>query len=157
MVVSKRAIVGMAAAAWLITATALAQGTTASKSGAAEQGSMTVLVPSQGMVPVTSRLPPSTLQGTVVEISCFRSKGAATVAAPDQVACAKAAVAKNTGMLGVLTEGDGLFKLVGPLTANNYAKLAPYIGQKIEVSGAEVVISNNYDYHAFEAQKVGRK
>ena len=43
--------------------------------------------------------------------------GAATISSPDQVACAKDALAKKTGMVGILTEGDGMFKLVGPLTA----------------------------------------
>jgi len=114
----------------------------------------TVLVPMQGAVPVTNRLQPSTLQGTIVEISCFKTKGAATVSTPDQIACAKAALAKNTGVLGILTEGDGLFKLVGNLTANNYTKIAPSIGARVDVAGAEVVISNNYDYHAFEARTI---
>lgn len=113
-----------------------------------------VFWPPQGMVPITDRMSPSTLQGTIVEISCFRSKGAATVAAPDQVACAKAAVAKNSGVVGILTEGDGLYKLVGPLTANNYAKLVPMIGQRVDMPGSEVILSNNFDYKAFDAKSM---
>jgi hypothetical protein len=114
----------------------------------------TVLVPLQGAVPVTNRLQPTTHQGTIVEISCFRTKGAATIASQDQIACAKAAVAKNTGVIGILTDGDGLFKVVGNLTANNYARFVPFIGQRVDLSGSEVVISNNYDYHAFDAKTI---
>ena len=39
---------------------------------------------------------------------------------------------------------------------NKYAKLAPFIGQRVDMSGAEVAISNNYDYKSFEAEKITR-
>jgi hypothetical protein len=131
----------------------MAQGSAPSR-GATPSGAATVLVPPQGMVPITDRLPAATLQGVIVEVSCFRAKGAATVTSADQIACAKAALGKNTGTLGILTDGDGLFKIVGNLTATNYAKLVPYLGQRVDLVGSEVVISNNYDYHAFDAQKL---
>jgi hypothetical protein len=60
------------------------------------------------------------------------------------------------GRLGILTEGDGLFQITGPFSTNKYAKLAPFIGQRVDVSGAEVVISNNYDYKSFEAEKIAK-
>lgn len=103
--------------------------------------------------PVTNRLPPTTMRGVIVETSCFRQQGAATVSTPDQIACAKKRVAEG-GRLGILTEGDGLFQITGPLADNKYAKLVSYIGRTVEMSGAEVTISNNYDYRSFEAQKV---
>jgi len=106
------------------------------------------------MVPITDRMAPSTLQGTIVEISCFRAKGAATVSSPDQVSCGKAAVAKNAGVVGILTEGDGIFKIVGALTAGNYAKFLPLLGQRVDMPGSEVVLSNNFDYKAFDAKSV---
>jgi len=112
------------------------------------------LWPPQGMVPITDRMAPTTLAGTIVEISCFRSKGAATVTTPDQVACAKAAVAGKAGVVGILTDGDGLFKLVGALTQDNYAKLLPMMGQRVEMPGSEVILSNNFDYRAFDAKSV---
>jgi hypothetical protein len=105
--------------------------------------------------PITNRMPPTTMRGTIVEVTCFRQQGAATVGAPEQVACAKKRVAED-GRLGILTEGDGLFQLTGAFSANKYAKLAPFIGQRVDVSGAEVVISNNYDYKSFEADRIAR-
>jgi hypothetical protein len=103
--------------------------------------------------PVTNRMPATTMRGTIVEVTCFRQQGAATVSSPEQIACAKKRVAAD-GRLGILTEGDGLFQITGALAANKFAKLAPYIGQRVDVSGAEVVISNNYDYRNFEAAKI---
>jgi hypothetical protein len=110
-----------------------------------------VVVSAQG--PVTNRLTPTTLRGTIVEVSCFRQQGAATVSTPEQIGCAKKRVAEG-GRLGILTEGDGLFQIAGAFSTNKFAKLAPLIGQRVEMSGAEVVISNNYDYRSFDAEKV---
>ena len=103
--------------------------------------------------PVTNRMAPTTMRGTVVEITCFRQQGAATVATPEQIACAKQRLAEG-GRLGILTEGDGLFQITGTLSKDKYAKLSPLIGQRVDMIGAEVVISNNYDYRSFEAGKV---
>jgi hypothetical protein len=103
--------------------------------------------------PITNRMPATTMRGVIVEVSCFRQHGAATVSSPEQIACARKSVAAD-GRLGILTEGDGLFQITGPLAANKFAKLASYIGQRVDVSGAEVVISNNYDYRNFEAAKI---
>ena len=108
---------------------------------------------SQG--PITNRMAPATLRGTIVEVTCFRQQGAATVSTPEQIACAKKRVAED-GRLGILTEGDGLFQITGAFSTNKYAKLAPFIGQRVDVTGAEVVISNNYDYKSFEAEKIAR-
>jgi hypothetical protein len=112
-----------------------------------------VVVSAQG--PVTNRMAATTMRGTVVEITCFRKHGAATVSTADQIACAKTRLAED-GRLGILTEGDGLFQITGRLSSNKYAKLAPFIGQRVDMSGAEVIISNNYDYRSFEAEKVER-
>jgi len=105
--------------------------------------------------PIINRMAPTTMRGTIVEVTCFRQQGAATVSTPEQIACAKKRVAEN-GRLGILTEGDGLFQITGALSASRYAKLAPFIGQRVDLSGAEVVISNNYDYKSFEAEKIAR-
>ena len=105
--------------------------------------------------PITNRMPATTMRGTIVEITCFREQGAATVSAPEQIACAKKRVAEG-GRLGILTEGDGLFQITGTFAANKYAKLAPLVGQRVDAAGSEVVISNNYDYRSFEPEKVTR-
>ena len=105
--------------------------------------------------PITNRMAPTTMRGTIVEVTCFRQQGAATVSTPEQIACARKRVGED-GRLGILTEGDGLFQITGALAANKYAKVAPFIGQRVDVSGAEVVISNNYDYKSFEAEKISK-
>ena len=105
--------------------------------------------------PIVNRMASATMRGTIVEVTCFRQQGAATVATSEQIGCAKKRVAEG-GRLGILTEGDGLFQITGAFSANKYAKLAPFIGQRVDVSGAEVIISNNYDYKSFEAEKIAR-
>jgi hypothetical protein len=115
--------------------------------------SMVVLLGPQGTVPITERLAPRTLSGTIVEVSCFRSMGAATAASADQVACAKAALAKG-GMLGILTDGEGMYQLAGSLTAANFARLSPYLGKQVDVAGSEVYVSNNFSYRVFETLKI---
>lgn len=103
--------------------------------------------------PITNRMPTTTMRGTIVEVICFRQQGAATVSSPEQIGCAKKRVAEG-GRLGILTEGDGLFQITGSFSTSKYTKLVPFIGQRVDVSGAEVTISNNYDYRSFEAEKV---
>jgi hypothetical protein len=98
---------------------------------------------------------PSTMRGTIVEVTCFREQGAATVSTPDQIACARRRVAEG-GRLGILTEGDGLFQITGGFSSNKFAKLVPFIGQRVDATGSEVVISNNYDYRSFEPEKITR-
>jgi hypothetical protein len=104
---------------------------------------------------ITNRLAPTTMRGTIVEVTCFRQQGAATVSTPEQMGCARKRVAED-GRLGILTEGDGLFQITGAFAANKYAKLVPFIGQHVDLSGAEVIISNNYDYKSFEVEKVSK-
>ncbi len=108
----------------------------------------------RGMIPVINRMAATTLHGTIMEITCFRTMGAASVPTPEHLACAKAALAKNTGVVGILTDGVGTFQLAGSLTANNFAKLVPLIGKDVDLSGQEVYISNNFSYHVFEAMKM---
>ena len=108
----------------------------------------------QGQI-ITNRLAPTTMRGTIVEVTCFRQQGAATVSTPEQVGCAKKRAAED-GRLGILTEGDGLFQITGAFAANKYAKLVPFIGQRVDLSGAEVIISNNYDYKSFDAEKISK-
>ena len=111
-------------------------------------------VSAQGQV-ITNRLAPTTMRGTIVEVTCFRQQGAATVSTPEQMGCAKKRVAED-GRLGVLTEGDGLFQITGAFAANKYAKLVPFIGQRVDLGGAEVIISNTYDYKSFEVEKISK-
>jgi hypothetical protein len=107
----------------------------------------------QDLLPVLSRGEEMTLGGEVVEISCYRQKGVRDGTGANHVACAKVCVEQGKA-LGLLSEGDGLFRIVGELTADKNAKLVPYIGAPVEVRGAEVIISNNYDARSFEIRTI---
>src|SRR5438445_427503 len=135
---SKMTTAGVAAG-FVLSITGLMAQTTQPARGAAaaqEPAPMMVLMGPRGPVPVTKKLENTTLHGTIIEVSCFRKMGAATVASAEQIACAKAAIAGNTGVVGILTDGVGTFQLGGTLTANNYGKLVPYLGQDVDMSGA---------------------
>ena len=110
-----------------------------------------------GQEPVISRSAPMKLQGEVVEISCYKQKGVASGTGAAHVACAKECIAGKKGTLGILSDGDGLFRLWGELAKNGYAKLVPYIGQTVEVTGTEVVLSNNYDVRSFDVERINVK
>ena len=76
-----------------------------------------------------------TLKGEVVEVSCYSKQGVAKGTGAAHVRCA-IDCAKQGKPLGVLTDGDGLFKFVGDYTENNNAKLIPFVGKRVEVKGA---------------------
>lgn len=97
---------------------------------------------------------PTTVRGEIVEISCYQKKGVADGTGAEHVACAKDC-AKQGKSLGLLSEGDGLFRLVGSMTNDNNARLVPFLGQIVDVTGVQVFVSNRYDVRqSFEAQKV---
>jgi hypothetical protein len=107
--------------------------------------------------PVISRSEPMTLTGEIVDISCYKQKGVAGGTGAAHVACAKQCVLEKGAALGILSDGDGLFRIWGSLAADKYVKLLPYVGQTVELTGTEVVLSNNYDVRSFDAQKVTKK
>ena len=104
--------------------------------------------------PVISRSAMMTLRGEVVEISCYKQKGVAAGTGAAHIACAKDCVAKKNAALGILSDGDGLFRLWGSYAKDTYAKLVPFIGQTVEISGTEVVLSNNYDVRSFDVERI---
>ena len=75
-----------------------------------------------------------TLRGEIVEVSCYTKLGIDKSTGDPHVACAKECASKGQP-LGILTDGDGLVKITGDYAANNFAKLTPYIGRQVEVSG----------------------
>ncbi len=107
--------------------------------------------------PVIKRSAPMTVTGEIVEISCYKTKGVAGGTGAAHVDCAKICVLDKAGTVGILTDGDGLFKIWGPMAANKYAKVLPYLGQQVEITGTEVILSNNYDVRSFEPQSLKRK
>jgi hypothetical protein len=75
-----------------------------------------------------------TLKGEVVEVSCYSKQGVAKGTGAAHVACALDC-AKQGKPLGLLTDGDGLFKFVGDYTDNRNAKLLPFVGKQVQVKG----------------------
>jgi len=107
--------------------------------------------------PVIKRSAPMTLTGEIVDISCYKSKGVAGGTGAAHVDCAKICILQKDGAVGILTDGDGLFKIWGSAAQSKYAKVMPYIGQTVEITGTEVTLSNNYDVRSFDLQTIKRK
>lgn len=107
--------------------------------------------------PVIKRSAPQTFTGEIVDISCYKSKGVAGGTGAAHVDCAKMCILDKGAQVGILTDGDGLFKIWGPMAANKYAKMLPYLGQQVEITGTEVTLSNNYDVRSFEPTALKRK
>ena len=107
--------------------------------------------------PVIKRSAPVTMTGEIVDISCYKSKGVAGGTGAAHVDCAKMCVLDKGSAVGILSDGDGLFKIWGPMAANKYAKVLPYLGQQVEITGTEVTLSNNYDVRSFEPTALKRK
>ena len=77
---------------------------------------------------------PQAVRGEIVEVSCYTKMGIEKSTGPGHTACAKECAAKGQP-LAILTDGDGLLKITGDYTADKYAKLTPYIGRQVEVTG----------------------
>lgn len=107
--------------------------------------------------PVIKRSAPLTYTGEIVDISCYKSKGVAGGTGAAHVDCAKVCILQKEAAVGILTDGDGLFKIWGSAAKDKFAKLQPYIGQTVEVTGTEVTLSNNYDVRSFDLQTIKRK
>ena len=110
-----------------------------------------------GQEPVIKRSAPMTLAGEIVDISCYKSKGVAGGTGAAHVDCARICILQKDGAIGILTDGDGLFRIWGAAAKDKYAKVMPYIGQTVEITGTEVTLSNNYDVRSFDLQTVKRK
>ena len=107
--------------------------------------------------PVIKRSAQVTMTGELVDMSCYKSKGVAGGTGAAHVDCAKVCLLEKGTQMGILTDGDGVFKVWGATTKDKYAKLMPYLGQQVEVTGTEVTLSNNYDARSFDLQTVKRK
>lgn len=104
--------------------------------------------------PVISRSAPLTLTGEVIDISCYKQKGVAAGTGAAHVDCARMCILQKGAALGILSDGDGLFRLWGTMARDKYAKLMPFLGQQVEITGTEVVLSNNYDVKSFDVQTI---
>ena len=120
-------------------------------------GLLVVGAPVVAQEPVIKRSAPMTMTGEIVDISCYKSKGVAGGTGAAHLDCAKMCVLEKGAQVGILTDGDGLFRIWGPMAADKFAKVLPYLGQQVEIAGTEVTLSNNYDVRSFEPQSVKRK
>jgi hypothetical protein len=77
---------------------------------------------------------PLTVRGEIVEVSCYTKLGIEKSTGAAHAACAKECAAKGQP-LAILTDGDGLLKITGDYAADKYAKLVPYVGRQVEVTG----------------------
>ena len=104
------------------------------------------------------RSAPMTLTGEIVDISCYKSKGVAGGTGAAHVDCAKMCVLEKGAQVGILTDGDGLFKIWGADgRQTNTPRCCRIIGQQVEITGTEVTLSNNYDVRSFEPQRSNAK
>jgi hypothetical protein len=118
-----------------------------------------LVLPASGSAqePVISRSAPMTLTGEILEISCYKAKGVAAATGAAHVACAKTCIADKGAAIGILSDGDGLFRIWGAMARDKYAKVVPYLGQTVVITGTEVVLSNNYDVRSFDLQSIKAK
>lgn len=107
-----------------------------------------------GQEPVINRGASMTLTGEIVDISCYKQKGVAEGTGAAHVECAKLCVLTKDAALGILSDGDGLFRIWGTMARDKYAKLMPYVGQTVAITGTEVMLSNNYDVRSFDLQTI---
>ena len=77
---------------------------------------------------------PLTVRGEIVEVSCYTKLGIEKSTGAGHIACAKECAGKGQP-LAILTDGDGLLKITGDYAADKYAKLLPYVGRQVEVTG----------------------
>lgn len=104
--------------------------------------------------PVINRSAPMTLTGEIVDISCYKQKGVAAGTGAAHLDCARMCVLEKGVALGILTDGDGLFRIWGPMARDKYLKVQPFLGQNVSITGTEVMLSNNYDVRSFDLQTI---
>jgi hypothetical protein len=97
-------------------------------------GAVLLLVVVPMVVSISAAGEEITLKGEVVDVSCYSKNGVAKGTGAGHLKCA-IDCAKEGKPLGLLTDGDGLFKFVGEYTENNSAKLMSFVGKTVEVKG----------------------
>jgi len=75
------------------------------------------------------------VKGTLVDASCLKKEGAATVLSAEHIGCANECFEKGQP-LGVFSEDLGLVKIVGEFPAKNHAMLLSLLGKVVEVRGS---------------------
>jgi hypothetical protein len=74
-------------------------------------------------------------KGVVVEASCYHKLGIEKVNTAEHTACALDCVKKGQG-LGIMTDDNGFLLITGNLAKDHYAKVVPFIGKRVAITGA---------------------
>ena len=74
-------------------------------------------------------------KGVVVEQSCYRQLGADKATAAEHNACAMDCLKKGEA-LAIVTDDDGVRKIIGNMSNDNYAKMTQWIGKRVAVTGS---------------------
>ena len=84
------------------------------------------------------------VNGVLVDASCFKKDGAAKALSEDHLACAKDCLKKGQA-LGIFTDDTGLVRIMGEYPAKNVARLTELLGKQVEAKGTRVR-GNDYTY-----------
>jgi hypothetical protein len=93
------------------------------------------------------------MRGTIVEVTCFRQQGAATGQHTRTGRAAPRSASPKDGRLGILTEGDGLFQITAHSRRTSTRSWSRSSASASISAAPKVIISNNYDYKSFDAEK----
>lgn len=78
-----------------------------------------------------------TVTGTVIDLYCYtQNKSNTGMHHGDSQECAWACLKYTAMPVGILTDEGRSYELAGGVVANNNAKIAPYVTQRVRVSGA---------------------
>ena len=97
-----------------------------------------------------------TWKGRLVDSGCYKRLGAAALDAPN-LPCTIDAMKKGgtASFIGLLTDGDGLFKIIGEMTKDNYAKLRDFVGKPVEMTGRSALPIGGWATRELDATKIG--
>jgi hypothetical protein len=96
-----------------------------------------------------------TWKGQLVDSSCYKKMGAEALN-PENLKCTLDAMKKGdaASYVGLLTDGDGIFKVVGDMAKGNFAKLTGYVGKKVEVTGTVSLPIGGWATREIEVEKI---
>ena len=96
-----------------------------------------------------------TWKGQLVDSACYKKLGAAALDTGN-LPCTLEAIKKggSASYIGLLTEGDGLFKIVGEMAKGNFAKLQEYVGKTVEMTGVSSLPIGGWATREIDATKI---
>lgn len=87
-------------------------------------------------VPASGQAETITVAGTVIDLYCYTQRKEHTgMHHGDARECALACVKYTSMPVGILTSDGRTYEIRGGLVANNNAKIAPYVTQRVRITG----------------------